>query len=296
MKPVLVLAIFTIGASLRAAPMAGPEHASWAVLDQAANSHEVHERLEAVAALGSMGAQNQRAVDRMVVFLKTDKCTRVRKAAALGLGNMKAKQAIPALRAALKDKEDEVSFAAAQSLVSLGDPTGQAMVVAVMSGQRSASPGFVTNARREAARRVNHPQTMAFAGVAGAAGAAFPPALPAVAVVSYAGRFNGDRDPGDVAAVDSIADDPNPYNVGLLERALGSKRAPVRAEAAKSLGERGNLATIPRLEPLLKDKSANVRTMAAASIVRLSHPAEPQALAGGMAAPYAAAAAGIAPR
>lgn len=189
-----------------------------------------------------------------------------------------------------------MAFAAAQSLVSLGDPTGQAMVVAVMSGQRSGGPGFVVNARREAARRINHPQTMAFAAAAGAAGAAFPPALPGIAVISYAGRFNGNRDPGDVAAVDSIADDPNPYNVGLLERALGSDRPGVRAEAAKSLGERGNSATIPRLVPLLKDSHLNVRTMAAASIVRLSHPAEQPALAGRMPAPSAPAAAAVAQR
>ncbi len=294
MKPVIVLAIFTVGVGLRAAPAAGPEQASWAVLNTAASSGKSEVRMQAVAALGSMGPQNQRAVNRLIVFLKHDKSVQVRKAAASALGEMRAKQAIPALRAALKDK-NEVAFPAAQSLVLLGDPRGQAMVVAVMSGQRSASPGFETSARREVARRMTHPRTLVFAGAAGAAGAAFPPALPGVAAVSNIGAINTKRDSGGVAAVNSIADDPNPYNRGLLENALNNKRPQVRAAAAKSLGERGDSTTIPRLEPLLKDRNVGVRTMAAASIVRLSHPAEPQALAAGMPA-AAAPAAGIAQR
>jgi hypothetical protein len=272
MKPVFLLAIFACGVGLRAAPAAGLEQQSWTVLDQASHAGNYEVRMQAVSALESMGAGNQKAVDRLEGFLRSDKDPRVRKAAAEALGEMEARQSTPALRAALKDKT-EVAFAAAQSLVNMGDPTGQAMVVAVMSGQRSAAPGIVTTAVREVERRFRHPQTLALAGAASATGAAFPPALPGVAAVSNAGSINGKRDPGNVAAVDTIAADPNPYNVSLLEHALKNKRAPVRAEAAKALGTRGDAGCIPSLQPLLTDSNSKVRLMAAASIIRLNHPA-----------------------
>ena len=41
-------------------------------------------------------------------------------------------------------------------------------------------------------------------------------------------------------------------------------------EAAKALGQRGNADTIPKLAELLDDDHTAVRTMAAASMIRLS--------------------------
>jgi len=287
MKPVFLLVVFACGIGLRAAPVKGLEQESWTILDHESHAGNFEVRMKAVSALESLGAGNEKAVNRLVVFLKHDKDARVRKEAASALGRMQARQSIPALRAALQDNT-EVAFAAAESLVSMGDPTGQAMVVAVMNGQRTAAPGMVTSGMREMGRRIHHPQTLAFAGAAGAAGAAFPPALPGVAAVSNVGSINSKRDSGGVAAVDCIAADPNPYNVGLLENALNNHRAPVRAEAAKSLGARGDPGAIPKLEPLLHDSSGHVRVMAAASIIRLSSSSpERAALAGGV--PVAAA-------
>ena len=72
--------------------------------------------------------------------------------------------------------------------------------------------------------------------------------------------------------------DPDPYAVPLLEWALGYYNWGVRVSAVKAVAERGNEASITKLEPLLKDEHYQVRNMAAASIVKLS--ARKQTVAG----------------
>jgi HEAT repeat protein len=67
-----------------------------------------------------------------------------------------------------------------------------------------------------------------------------------------------------------VAKEPGPYAITLLEWALSDDNHLVRAEAAKGLGERGNAGSIAKLQPLLRDNHNSVRTMAAASIIRLT--------------------------
>ena len=76
--------------------------------------------------------------------------------------------------------------------------------------------------------------------------------------------------PGRAAAAAYLAKDPDPYAVTLLEWALGDDSSFVRVEAAKGLGQRGNAASVAKLVPLLQDRKNSVRTMAAASIIRLT--------------------------
>src|SRR5437868_14076754 len=68
-----------------------------------------------------------------------DKDPQVRQAAALALGQMKTPQAILYLKQALGDT-GEVAFAAAKSLVDLGDPSGREMLLAVLAGERKDTP------------------------------------------------------------------------------------------------------------------------------------------------------------
>ena len=83
-------------------------------------------------------------------------------------------------------------------------------------------------------------------------------------------RLSGKGAPARAAAAAYLAKDPDPYAITMLEWALQDDSKMVRMEAAKALGERGNADAIPKLAELLNDDHTAVRTMAAASIIRLS--------------------------
>jgi len=208
-------------------------------------------------------------VKRLETALKNDKSPRVRAQAALALGQMKATSAIPALKDALEDTT-EVAFAAAKSLTDLGDKAGQGMLVAVLSGERKDTPGMMTNARREAERRLKHPEGLLLMGAEDATGAMFGPAAMGFTAVKDAADLHGKGAPGRAAAAAYLAKDPDPYAVALLEWALSDDNSFVRVEAAKGLGQRGNAGSVGKLVPLLQDGKNSVRVMAAASIIRLT--------------------------
>jgi HEAT repeat protein len=277
MRTVFVVALLAT-VPLFAAPAVPetPQSAAWAQIDKGLKSGDFEHRRQALLALATLPGTNQDAVRRVEEALH-DKDGRVRRDAALALGQMKASSAIPALKEALDD-HGEVAFAAAKSLTDLGDPAGRDMLIAVLAGERNASPGMMTNAIREAQRRVKHPTGLILMGAEDAAGTMFGPAGMALTAVQDAARLNGKGSPGRAAAAAYLAKDPDPYAVTLLEWALGDDSRMVRIEAARALGLRGNAATIGKLEPLLHDDHNAVRTMAAAAIVRLGSK-EPQTTA-----------------
>jgi HEAT repeat protein len=261
--PVLVLSFTMAGADR------SPREAAWAALDKGLHDADLDDRRQAAVALATIDASNQEAVNRLVEILKNDKSTRVRQQAALALGQMKAAQAIPALKDALEDTS-EVAFAAAKALMDLGDQGGRGLLVAVLSGERKDTPGVMTNARREAERRLKHPEELLLMGVEDATGAMFGPAAMGIEAARETSDLHAKGAPGRAAAAAYLAKDPDPYAVTLLEWALADDSSYVRVEAAKGLGQRGNAESIAKLVPLLQDRKNSVRTMAAASIIRLT--------------------------
>lgn len=246
-----------------------PRDAAWAAIDKGLKAGDVDHRRQAAVALATIDPTNQKAVDKLLNALKNDKSARMRQQAALALGQMKAKQSIPALKDALEDT-DEVAFAAAKSLTDLGDETGQGLLVAVLSGERKDTAGIMTNARREAEKRLHHPKGLVLMGAEDGIGSMFGPAAMAVTAVQDISDLHGKGAPGRAAAAAYLVKDPDPYAVTLLEWALTDDSSFVRVEAAKGLGQRGNASSIPKLLPLLQDGKNSVRTMAAAAIIRLT--------------------------
>jgi HEAT repeat protein len=243
------------------------KQAAWAQIDRGLKSGDFEHRRQALLALATVDGSDREAVRRVEAALH-DSDGRVRQQAALALGQMKATSAIPALKQALDD-HGEVAFAAAKALTDLGDPSGRDMLIAVVAGDRSANPGITTNMIREAQRRVKHPQGMVLMGAEDAAGTMFGPAGMGLTAITEVAHLKSKGSPARAAAVAYIAKDPDPYAVTLLEWALGDDSRWVRIEAAKGVGQRGNAASIPLLEPLLKDDHNAVRCMAAAAIIRL---------------------------
>jgi HEAT repeat protein len=272
MARVHILAVFSIVSFFTAAAAdsgQSPRVAAWGAIDKGLHSGDLDHRRQTAVALSTIDASNQEAVRRLTETLKNDKSPRVRQQAALALGQMKARQAIPALKDALEDTT-EVAFAAAKSLTDLGDPAGQGLLVAVLSGERKDTPGMMTNARREAEKRLKHPEGLLLMRAEDATGTMFGPAAMGIEAIKDAVELNGKGAPGRAAAAAYLAKDPEPYAVTLLEWALADDSSFVRVEAAKGLGQRGNAESVAKLMPLLEDSRNSVRTMAAASIIRLT--------------------------
>ena len=241
----------------------------WTVLNQGLQSGDVDHRRQTVIALSTIGAENPEAVGLIEQTLRSDKSPRVRQQAALALGEMKARQSIPVLKTALEDT-GEVAFAAAKALMDMGDVAGQEMLVEVLAGERKETPGIMTNARRTAEHKLRHPQGLLLMGAGDAVGTMFAPGGMGIMAAQDAIALRGKGAPGRMAAAAYLTKDPDPYAVTLLEWALGDDNHLVRVEAAKGLGKRGNAGSVAKLRPLLKDDHTAVRTMAAASIIRLS--------------------------
>jgi HEAT repeat protein len=246
---------------------ASPQDEAWAALDQSLKAGIEH-KIQALAAMATIRDSNAEAVKRAQAALE-DKDAQVRQAAAMALGQMKAKQAVPLLIHALDDT-GEVAFAAAKALTDIGDPSGRDVLIEVLSGERKDTPGMKTSALRDAKHRLRHPQGLVLMGAEDAAGAMFGPASWGIEATKDAIDMKGKGTPGRAAAAAYLAKDSDPYAVTLLEWALGDDNQFVRAEAAKGLGVRGNAESIPKLRNLLTDAHTRVRAMAAASIINLA--------------------------
>jgi HEAT repeat protein len=244
------------------------EREAWSQIDKGLKSGSLEHRRQALIALATIDGTNSDAVQRAQAALH-DSDARIRQEAAMALGQMKAMSAIPDLKQALEDDHGEVAFAAAKALTDLGDPAGADMLIAVLAGDRSASPGMMTNAIREAQRRVKHPQGLLLMGAEDAAGTMFGPAGMAMTAITEAAHMKSKGAPARAAAAAYLAKNAGPNSLALLEWALADDSRMVRIEAAKGVGLRGNADSISKLEPLLKDDHNAVRCMAAAAIVRL---------------------------
>lgn len=244
--------------------------AAWEAIDASLADGSSEHRREALAAIGTIGAPDPEAVRRVESALQ-DKDLFVRQAAALVLGELKATSSIPKLQESLNDK-GEVAFAAAKALASLGDPTGRDFLVAVLAGERKdTAPGIVANAKRKAKGELHHPEQLIFMGAEDATGAMFGPVSAVLPAVKDTVELKGKGAPGRAAATAYLGKDPDPDVIPLLEWGLSDDNQFVRLEAAKGLGQRGNSASIAKLQPLLAESHNYVRDMAAAAVIRIEN-------------------------
>jgi len=243
-----------------------PSIAAWQTLDKGLTTGDPEHRRHAISALGSIGDVPE-AVQKVERALKEDKDTLVRQTAAASLAEMGAREAIPALQAALDDNA-EVSFSAAKALWELGDKDVRWVFQQVLEGDRKDTPGAVQSAMRKAKRKMHTPTELALMGVKEATGQFLGPASMSINIAQEVMKDGGAA--GRTAVVGILSKDSDPYALTLLEWAVDDKSWAVRAAVAKALGVRGNQDTISKLTPLLSDDRDLVRVMAAASIVKLN--------------------------
>lgn len=241
---------------------------AWEVLKVGVADGDVDHRKKAIAALGTIGAQSDAV--RMVGEATKDKDRTVRQVACLTLGDMKSQEAIPYLRAALDDSP-EIAFTAAKALWALGDTSSRWIFQQVLEGERKDTPGKMTATMQKAKQKMHNPSQLALMGVKEATHSIFGPAALGIDVTEEVIKTTKDKSaPGKIVAAGTLASDPDPYALTLLEWALGDEHWAVRAAVAKALGERGNQETVNKLRPLLAADHHAVRYMAAASIIKLN--------------------------
>ncbi len=89
---------------------------------------------------------------------------------------MKSRSSIPKLQVALDDSSPIVSFAAAQSLLLMGDKSGLDMFVQILDGDNKVSTGIVSGGMHKVHEELHDPTALAELGAVQTAGAFLGPA------------------------------------------------------------------------------------------------------------------------
>lgn len=244
------------------------EKSAWDLLNHALADGNPVKRSQALTALGLIGSTAPHVVDLLEAGL-TDKDETVRQTAAIVVGDIGARQAIPMLKKALDDESGEVSFAAARSLWVMGDLSGREVFWAVLAGDQKAGPGMIHGEIRDAKRKMHSPAAMVKIGISEAAGFLGPFSMG----VGFVEELMKDK--GATARALSaklLGSDSDPQTRLELEQSLEDKNAGVRAAAARALSQRAGKEELAKIQPLLADSNDGVRTVAAAAIIRLSPP------------------------
>lgn len=247
---------------------------AWSILHEGAASHSLRKRTDAIAALSSM--QGDPGAIKLIEAGLVDKNLDVRRIAAAALGNMDAKEAIPALKKATDDPDPTVSFAAAEALWKMGDRSGAEIFYAVVLGNRHAAHGPVSSNINDAKKTLHDPKALALIGINEGSGALLGPFSEGITIAEVLAK---DRSSSSRALSASLlGQHPTPDTEKILEDALADKNVAVRAAAARALGGFDDPALIKRLAPLMDAKGTplikpvdSVRYMASAAIIRLLH-------------------------
>jgi HEAT repeat protein len=188
----------------------------------------------------------------------------VRVAAAIALGELHAKSAIPKLEEALSDKEPLVALAAAHSLLSMKDGLAYEVYYEILTGERKGSKGLVAGELDT----LKDPKKMALLGFQ--EGIGFVP-FAGMGYSAIRTIVKDDSSPVRAAAARVLADDPDSATEdALIQAATADKNQFVRMACLDALARRGNPMVIDRIASALSDDKDPVKYTAAAAIVHLN--------------------------
>lgn len=263
-------------AAREAAPQNGPgqnfeanEIRAWSMLTDAAKpGQSAHDRVQAMAALGTMG--NDERAARLIEEGMTGKDSDVRIAAILAAGNSKNPRLIPALSRVLDDDNPEVAYTAAITLWKMHDYSGQDFLVAAALGDQKVKPGLIKASKHKAVVDLHSPKTMTMIGLNSSAGYFLGPFGVGLKAIEYADKPNGAA-VARAAAVDQLARQHTDEIHAVLIADLTDYEPAVRAAAAKGMGRWTDEETERQMLPMFGDNKLAVRLTAAASYLRALH-------------------------
>ena len=241
-----------------------PEQQAWGLLRLGAKEKHTGTRTQAVRALRLL-PHCPEATEMAEAALK-DHEWQVRATAATALGEMHAKEAVPALKESLADHKPEVVLAAARSLQLLDDPAGKEVFLEVLVGERN-SEGRISQEMDS----LNTKQIVEF-GVQ--EGLGFLPFAGDAYSAVKAVRKNPASTSRALAARELVRDTDPRVNRALAKAAISDKSWLVRASALLALAKRQNPELLSAIVPAMSDQNRVVRYTAAAAVIRLAKLAE----------------------
>ena len=238
-----------------------PVDKAWTILSDASKAKSYEERSQSVQALGIISG-NPRAQSIAEAALK-DEREEVRAAAADALGEMRAKGSAPSLNAALKDPATVVVFAAANALLSIGDPGAYQVYYAVLTGEKKSGDSLIESQMK----MLKDPKALSKLGFE--AGIGFVP-FGGVALTTFKMVKADNVSPVRAAAAIKLAGDPDPKSAAALAAAAKDEKWLVRAAVVDAIAKRNDPSLLPAVTPLLGDENDIVRFNAAAAVIHLT--------------------------
>ena len=238
-----------------------PVDKAWTILLGAAQSKSDDDRAKAIHALGLVtGSAKARTLAEAAL---SDEKEAVRATAADVLGIMGAKESAPKLIAALKDKETSVVFAAANALLTLGDPAAYEVYYAVLTGHRKSGDSLVESQLK----MLKDPKALGQMGLE--AGVGFIP-FGGVSYTAVKMLRTDTVSPVRASAATKLVGDPDTKAREALMDATKDEKWLVRAAVVGTLARQKNPAALKVITPLLDDDNDVVRFNAAAAVIQLS--------------------------
>ena len=242
---------------------------AWSMLTDAAKpGQSAHDRVQAMAALGTMG--NDERAARLIEEGMTGKDSDVRIAAILAAGLTKNPRLIPALSRMLDDDNPEVAYTAAITLWKMHDYSGDDLLIAAALGDQKVKPGLIKASKHKAVTDMHSPKTMTIIGLNASAGFFLGPFGVGLKAIEYANKPNGEA-VARAAAVNELARQHTDQVHDVLIADLTDYEPAVRAAAAKGLGRWPDAETEKQMLPMFGDNKLAVRLTAAATYLRALH-------------------------
>jgi HEAT repeat protein len=199
----------------------------------------------------------------------------VRSAAAIAATQTQDRNLTTPLRNLLDDNEPQVQFAAAIALWKMGDRSGEDILMSVVEGDKSTSPGLVHGTEHKISRDLHDPAKLAKLGAMQGAAMLLGPFGVGISAIQFIHQSGGNA--ARVTAIEQLADEHTPPVHKDLIDALQDKDAPVRTAAAKALADYDDPETQKAVYGLMADPKSQVRLMAAAAYLRTTGTPGPEA-------------------
>lgn len=241
---------------------------AWSLLTDAAGpGRPAHDRIQALAALGTMG--NDERAARLIEEGFTAKDYDVRTAAVLAAGLTKNPKLIEPLERVLDDENPQVAYTAAVTLWKIRNYSGQDLLIAVALGDRKAKPGLIKSERHKSAKDLHSPKTMTMLAINDSSGYFLGPFGVGIRAIELVDKNS--NAPLRATAIDQLAKQHTEQVHDVLVQDLTDPEPAVRAAAAKGLGRWPGEDTAKLVQPMFGDNKLAVRLTAAATYLRAIH-------------------------
>jgi len=238
---------------------------AWSLLTSIeANVKRPEQRIQALAALGTLGASPRG--EKVILSAFTDPDLDVRTGAVLAAGETKDHKLIPELRKMLDDKQPQVVFTAAITLWKMNDHSGAKILMAVVDGQRKAGSGLVNGTMHDMSKELHDPTALAKIGALQGASMLLGPFGFGITAYEYVRKNGGDS--ARVLAIEQLSRWRTREVRDSFVDALNDKDPTVRAAAAKALGAWHDKEVAEALAGLFADPKLPVRLTGCAAYLR----------------------------